>query len=385
MTAAGNPGTDYPLDSPVTDMPAPGGSAFAAAQRVVVTGATGNLGTSVVEALSADPDITSITGIARRDAEWSTPELQLAPVDLTKASDDELDAVIGGADAVIHLAWSFQPTRDPAVTWHVNVLGSMRVFESVARCGVPVLAYASSVGAYSPGPKDEAVDEAWPTNGWPSAAYTREKAYLERVLDAYELRNPDTRVVRIRPAFVFQRAASAEQRRIFAGPMLPGRLVRPDLIPVVPDVPGLRVQAVHADDVAEAFRLAVRAPVSGAFNVAAEPPIEAAVLADLLGARTVRLPWSAVRRGVAAAWFLHAAPASAELFEAVSHLPLMDSSRARDELGWAPRWTAREAVSEFLAGLRDGSEEPRRGTPRLRTRIPGGRARELATGVGGTP
>lgn len=385
MTAAGNPGTDYPLDSSVTDESISGGAAFGANKRVVVTGATGNLGTGVVEALSADPDVTSVTGIARRNSEWSTGKLHLAPVDLTKATDDELDAVIDGADAVIHLAWSFQPTRDPAVTWHVNVLGAMRVFESVARCGVPVLVHASSIGAYSPGPTDDRVDESWPTNGWPTAAYPREKAYLERVLDAYEQRNPEVRVVRIRPAFVFQRAASAEQRRIFAGPLLPEWVVRPELIPAVPDIPGLRTQAVHADDVAEAFRLALRAPVSGAFNVAAEPPLDANALAELLGARTVRLPWSLAHRGVAAAWRMHAIPASAELFEAVSHLPLMDTGRARDELGWVPRWSAREVVAEFLAGLHDGSDEPRRATPRLRTRITGGRARELATGVGGTP
>ena len=53
---------------------------------------------------------------------------------------------------------------------------------------VGAVVYASSVGAYSPSPKDRAVDEGWPTDGWPSAAYIREKAYLERVLDGVEER-----------------------------------------------------------------------------------------------------------------------------------------------------------------------------------------------------
>ncbi|MCP2255516.1 Nucleoside-diphosphate-sugar epimerase [Prauserella aidingensis] len=354
------------------------------AKRVVVTGATGNLGTSVVDALAADPDIGSITGIARRDADRTVSTFDLVPLDLATADDTRLDAVLAEADAVVHLAWSFQPTRDPATTWRINVLGALRVFESVVRCRVPVLAHASSVGTYSPGPAHEPVDESWPTHGWPSASYPREKAYLERVLDDLERRHPDLRVVRIRPAFVFQRAASAEQRRIFAGPLLPGRLARPGLIPVVPDVPGLRVQAVHADDVAEAFRLALRTPVSGAFNVAAAPPVDAAVLADLLGASTVRVPTSLVRAAVATAWRLHAIPASPELFDTVIRLPLMDVTRAERELGWRPRWSAREALSEFFEGLRDGSDDHRRNTPRLRSRIPGGRLREFATGVGGT-
>ena len=82
---------------------------------------------------------------------------------------------------------------------------------------MPALVYASSVGAYSPGPKDRAVDEGWPTHGWPGASYTREKAYLERVLDAFEARHPGVRVVRMRPGFIFKRESAHEQRRIFGG------------------------------------------------------------------------------------------------------------------------------------------------------------------------
>lgn len=65
----------------------------------------------------------------------------------------------------MHLAWLFQPTHDPVTTWRNNVLGAIRVFEAVGRLGIGTLAYSSSVGAYSPGPKDEPVDESWPTRG----------------------------------------------------------------------------------------------------------------------------------------------------------------------------------------------------------------------------
>ncbi|MFC4000063.1 NAD-dependent epimerase/dehydratase family protein [Prauserella oleivorans] len=348
--------------------------------RVVVTGATGNLGTSVIEALDEDPRIGSITGVARRAPEWSTPKLHMETLDLTQAAEAELDRVLTGADVVIHLAWAFQPTRDPVTTWRVNVLGAIRVFEAVARCEVPALLYSSSVGAYSPGPKDRTVDEHWPTHGWPSAAYTREKSYLERFLDAFGRSNPQTRIVRIRPAFVFKREAASEQRRIFAGPLLPTGLIRPGLVPVVPDIPGLRVQAVHSADVGEAFRLATLNPVRGPFNIAAEPVVDAALLAELLGARTVPVPRWAVRPALAAAWQLRAVPASAELFDAVVRLPLMDTMRAKTDLAWTPRYTAADAIGEFLTGLR---EQSGMATPRLRSRRPGGRLGELASGVGG--
>ncbi|MER6926611.1 NAD-dependent epimerase/dehydratase family protein, partial [Streptomyces spiralis] len=259
-----------------------------------------------------------------------------------------------GADAVIHLAWAFQPTHDPATTWRTNVLGSIRVFDAVAAAHVPVLVHASSVGAYSPGPKDHAVDESWPTHGWPDAAYTREKAYLERALDTFERDHPDIRVVRMRPAFLFKAESASEQRRIFGGRFLPGPLARPELLPFLPDIPGLRVQALHTDDGAEAYRLALRHEVRGAFNLAADPPLDAEVLGELLGTRPVRLPRAAARSAIAAAWGLHLLPASPQLFDAVLRLPLMDCTRAHTELGWRPERTATEVIQEFLQGLRRG-------------------------------
>jgi nucleoside-diphosphate-sugar epimerase len=257
---------------------------------------------------------------------------------------------------VVHLAWKFQPTHAPVVTWRTNVLGSLRVFGAVAKADVPTLVHASSVGAYSPGPGDgHAVDESWPTHGWPEAAYTREKAYLERVLDAFEQDHPEVRLVRMRPAFTFKWESASEQRRIFAGRLLPGPLLRPEFLPVVPDIPGLRFQALHTDDAAQAYRLAVLGEARGPFNLAADPPLDAEGLGELFHSRTMRVPSAVARSGLAAAWGLRLVPASPQLFDAVLRLPVMDCGRAHSELGWAPRYTAVEALEEMLAGLHRGA------------------------------
>ncbi|MEU6808005.1 SDR family oxidoreductase [Streptomyces sp. NPDC046831] len=326
----------------------------ASGSRVVVTGATGNVGTSVVRLLSEDPEIGSVRGLARRIPEWSPPKTEWSAVDIA-SEQAPLAGEFEGADAVIHLAWAFQPTHDPATTWRTNVLGSIRVYEAAAAARVPVLVHASSVGAYSPGPKDRAVDESWPTHGWPDAAYCREKAYLERTLDAFEREHPDMRVVRMRPAFLFKRESASEQRRIFGGRYLPGALARPELLKFLPDIPGLRVQALHTDDAARAYRQALRREVRGAFNLAADPPVDAKVLGDMLGAKPVRLPRTAARSAIAAAWGLHLLPASPHLFDAVLRLPLMDSTRARTELDWQPERTATETLQEFLQGMQSGA------------------------------
>jgi nucleoside-diphosphate-sugar epimerase len=350
-------------------------------KRVVVTGASGNVGTSVVQALCDESEVGTVVGIARRQPEWSLPKLQWATADLGD-DDVDLDPLLAGADVVVHLAWLFQPARDPLITWRTNVLGSLRLFEAVARVGVPALVHASSVGAYSPGPKDREVDESWPTHGWPVAAYTREKAYLERALDGFEAVHQGVRVVRMRPAFLFKRGSASQQRRLFGGPFVPQRLVRPELIPIVPDLPGLRVQAVHTEDAAQAYRLAALGDVRGAFNLAADPVLDAPMLAGLLDAKLVRLPVWAIRGPLVAAWHLRLTPASPDLFDAVLHLPLMDSTRARTELGWTPTHDAAGTITEFLQGMKDEAGMP---TSPLAARVPGGRLHEVRTGVGECP
>jgi nucleoside-diphosphate-sugar epimerase len=348
--------------------------------RVVVVGATGNVGTSLVSALAADPEVTSVLGLARRLPRWHPDGVEWATADI---ATDDMTAHLRGADAVVHLAWLFQPTHDPVLTWRVNALGGIRVFRAAVEAGVRTLVYASSVGAYSPGPKDTEVDESWPTDGWPTAGYTREKAYLERVLDHLEAEQPQLRVVRMRPGFIFKREAATEQRRLFAGPLLPNPLVRSKLVPVVPDLPGLRFQALHSLDAAEAFRLAVVRDVRGPFNIAADPVIGAHELASLLDARVVRVPGAAVRAAVAAAWQLRLLPASPHLLDAVLRVPIMSSARARAELGWQPRHSSLDAIGEFLAGLRDGAGMD---TPPLTPATSGPlRAREVATGAGTRP
>src|ERR1700760_3160673 len=133
---------------------------ISADMRVVVTGATGNVGTSVLHALAADAAVDEIVAVARRHPRRPLEGATFVQADVTSTP---LAPIFTGADAVVHLAWLIQPGRDETVTRRVNVEGTRRVCEAVVAAGVPVLVYASSVGAYSRGPKNRRVDETWPT------------------------------------------------------------------------------------------------------------------------------------------------------------------------------------------------------------------------------
>src|SRR5436190_2531010 len=267
--------------------------------RIVVLGATGNVGTSTLNALVSDDRVDSVLGIARRLPALELPKVEWEAADIRSA---DLTRLFEGADAVIHLAWLIQPSRNEAELESVNVGGSERVFSAVAAAGVPRLVYASSVGTYSPGPKDRLVDESHPADGIQSSFYSRHKAAVERILDRFEAASPSVSVARLRPALIFKGDAAAEIRRLFAGPLLPNALLARSLIPVVPAVPRLRFQAVHSLDVGDAYRLAIFSEASGAFNIAADPVLDPDHLGEALrprpekvSRRPPRAPASATR------------------------------------------------------------------------------------------
>lgn len=346
--------------------------------RTVVVGATGNLGSAVVRSLAASPG-TDVVAIARRP-----PSAPLGTgVEFRRVSieEDDLEPIFRGADAVVHLAWLFQPTHRPEETWRVNVGGSEAVFRAAAAVGVSTLVYASSVGAYSPAP-GQVVDERWPTHSLPRAAYGREKAYVERLLDAVSAEQPALRVVRFRPAFVFQHSAGTEQRRLFAGPFLPARLVRPGVPPIVPWVKGLRFQAVHADDVAQAVRAGLESDAEGAFNLAAEPIITGEEMAQLMGGRLVEFPPWLVRIPAQVAYRARLVPSDPALLDLVLAIPEMSSERARTLLQWNPTHSSLDALREALSGMAEGAGG---GTAPLAADSLSSRVHEAATGVGEKP
>ncbi len=108
---------------------------------------------------------------------------------------------------------------------------------------------------------------------------------------------------------------------------------------------------------------------TGAFNLAAEPPVTSAMLAELLGARLVHVPSAAVRVAMAAAWHARLQPVDTGWLDMGFATPLLDTSRAESVLGWSPRVDAMTVLREVLDGMRDADSAD---TPVLRRRtVPG--------------
>ncbi len=349
--------------------------------RVVVVGASGNVGSALVRRLRQEPDV-EIAGVARRlpppdGVEWHQHDIGAVAV-------DDLAATFRGADAVVHLAWQIQPSHDQRALYRTNVLGSRTVIAAAVAAGVGTLVVASSLGVYAPGPKQAYVTEDWPATGVIGSSYSRHKVLVEGLLDQVAADHPALRVVRLRPGLIFQRASATEIGRYFAGPLLPARLLRFGRIPLIPSNPRLRVQAVHADDVAEAYLLALRGDARGAYNVAAEPVLDAAVGARLFHGVQVPVPGPLLQAAASLTWSLRLQPVDAGWVELGLSAPLMSTDRITEELGWHPVHDAESALLELVRGLADragGDTPPLSADPSKPGRV-GGLVRGRLPGVG---
>ncbi|WP_022907848.1 NAD-dependent epimerase/dehydratase family protein [Curtobacterium sp. B18] len=337
--------------------------------RIVVVGGTGNLGTAVLRRLTtvrAEGTAVEVVGVARR-----LPDLRAEPygeavwhaVDIgAPDAVDQLAAVFRGADAVVHLGWALQPTHDIPAQYRTNVTGTANVLEAVARVEVPQVVVASSVGAYrgvDVDGKRTPVDEEFPVTGIPTATYSIHKAQNEAAMDAFAAAHPSVVVTRLRPGLVFQRSAAAELRGLFLGRLVPMSVVRWIRWAVLPLPLAFVFQAVHADDVGDAFWRAIDRRAGGAFNIAATPVLTPPRMARAFGMRgAVRVPMWAIRGLVTLTWRLRLQPTDAGWVDIAARVPIMRTDRARSVLGWEARHSSEEALRELVAGFRDGARVP---------------------------
>lgn len=324
---------------------------------VAVTGVTGTLGFGLMPLLAADERVAHVTGLARRPFDpaahgWTKMEYRRADVRDPRA----LREAFAHADVVVHLAFQVTGAAPGATIRSVNIDGTLNAFDAAAAAGARRFVYSSSVAAYG-FHRDNPIGmtEDWPARPAARLFYAQEKATLERLLRARAEAPGSPALYLVRPSIVL--GPHAVGAKSLPGGFL-AALARIPLrrrirIPVpAPDFP---VQLVHETDAGRALvRCVVAGGPPGAYNIAADGIVTPGTVARELGMRPCRVPSRLAQVPARAVTMLPFLPPVAQWVEVACHPAIMDTTRAKTELGWVPEFTALETLRATLRQYRPG-------------------------------
>lgn len=320
---------------------------------VAVTGPTGTFGVALMPLLQDDDNITRVIGIARRPFDpaehgWTKMEYRRGDV----RDPDALKEAFAGADVVVHLAFLII-SGGKKTTQAINVEGTLNAFRAAAEAGARRFVYASSIAAYGFHRDNPiGITEDWPTRPADRLFYAQEKAELERLLQDEAAQHPEIDLYLLRPPIVLGPDAVGAKAQLPPGLLQVLQAVHSGIrrLGVVPAVvPDLPMQLIHQDDVAEALRLCVvAAGPPGAYNIAADDVVNAVDVLRELGFLPLAVPGkpaAALARAISTLPFL---PSGLQWVEAMSHPAIMDTTKARTELGWSAKHSAIESLRATL-------------------------------------
>ena len=325
---------------------------------VAVTGPTGTFGFGLMPLLEAAPRVGRVVGIARRPFDpgehgWSKMEYRRGDV----RDPDALREAFEGADVVVHLAFMITGNASAQAIRAINIEGTLNAFRAARDDGAKRFVYASSVAAYGFHPDNPVgMTEEWPTRPAARLFYAREKAELEQLLEEEAAAGEEPALYLLRPPVVLGPHAMGAKEAL-PGPVARAGSTLLDLVNRLPiPVPVLstdmEVQFIHEDDVGQALLKCVLGDgPPGAYNIAADGVLSAADIIRELGLAPIPIPSRVVQTAARAASSLPRppfTPPAAEWVEALSHPAIMDTTKAREQLGWHPRYTALEALRETV-------------------------------------
>lgn len=326
--------------------------------EVVVTGPTGTFGEGLVPLLEAAPAVGEVVGVARSPfdpAERGWHKMTYRQGDVR--DPDLLAEAFEGADVVVHLAFIVVGNASAATIRAINVDGTINVFRAAAAVCASRFVYASSLAAYGFHPDNPVgMDEDWPRRPAERFFYAQEKAELEALLEDEAEAHPEVDLYLLRPPVVLGPHAVGGKGALLERivPLLgaAGSLVRRSPVPLPALAPELPMQFIHEDDVGTALlQCVLGAGPPGAYNIAGDGVVTPAEMARELGLRPIGVPGAPVAklaRGLAALPYPGFVPPVAGWAEALSHPAVMDTTKAKEQLGWAPRYSGIEAFRSML-------------------------------------
>ncbi len=319
--------------------------------KVLVTGSGSHLARALLPKLLAEDRITQVIGVDLRPGGLRHAKFSEHRLDIR---DPQLTELMHGVDAVIHMAFVVlrsslgKQRKNRDLIRDINLGGSRHVFELARKAGVKCLIHLSSAAVYGAWPDNPPLmDENQARRVMTGFSYAEDKNAVEDFLDEYATLDSAPRVVRLRPHVILGPHA---QRFLLA-------LLRQPFYPRFPEPQPLS-QCVWEDDVCDAVLLALFHPTArGAYNLAADDTLAFRDMLRLHQRFTLGLPFVLVKLLHRLLWWISSAGEEPGWLGGMRWSLAVSNHRAREELGWRPRYDCRTCVG--LATGRATLEPPK--------------------------
>ena len=314
-------------------------------RSLAVTGLDTFVGLRLVERLQRRADAPEIVGVDVRLPRRLEGRIRFHRVDLTDPTADSLLAEVlqkEGCGAIVHAAFFSRPQADRAAAHELEVIGSLHVMNAAAAAGVSKLVVTSSArvyGAHADNPNF--LSEEHPLRAHPGAPAVQDRAEMERLLALFAERHPAMVVTALRPCQVMGPTIDDETVRHFEAAAVITPLGFDPLM-----------QVLHEEDWLRALELALERDVRGPINLASSGQLPLSTLLRLAGKKRRALPHPLLYRlgYLPALWRAGASPGG--FYDYLRFLWVVDTRRARDELGFEPEYSTREAWMSFIVSRR---------------------------------
>jgi nucleoside-diphosphate-sugar epimerase len=334
---------------------------------VAVTGASGHIGSRVVELLSTDQRVARVMGFDVRPTSFRAENYIFDTMDVRRPA---LQHRFEGIDVVLHLAFIMDPIKDEALMRDVNVNGSANVFKCAAAAGVPKIVYVSSATVYGAHSDNEVpLTEESPLRANLDFSYPAHKLEVEYIAKRLHEERPVMTFTILRPAIVY-------------GPHVDNAWSHCLRFPGIFGVKGYQppFQFVHEADVARALVFAVFQNLDGAYNVAPQGWLEADEALAVIGRTRLKLPERTAFAMMDRLWTMGLAEAPSAMLHYLMH-PWVVSADKLAQAGFvcenSNAATLIEALEHIGRYVRLGRAKVRRST------IVGGAVAAAALALGG--
>ncbi|MBW2280103.1 MAG: NAD-dependent epimerase/dehydratase family protein [Deltaproteobacteria bacterium] len=314
-------------------------------RRVAITGLDTFAGLHTAERLLDWPQPPEIVGIDLRSPRRLEGRVGLHRVDLTEPTADSQVAEIlekERCDTLLHAGFLSHSHSDRSYAHELEVIGTLHVMNAAASAGVRKLVVLSTAEVYGPSPYNPGyLTESCELRPHPDSHMARDRAEMEQLLGLFADRHPQVVVTVLRPCWVI-------------GPTIDSRVLRHFESARVTTLLGYDplLQWLHESDLLDAIERVLRRDARGPYNLAGAGALPVSTLLRLAGKRARRVPHSVLQRLGYAGTLWSDGDAPAGFYDYLRFPWLVDVTRAREELGFEPEYSTKEAWMSFVVSRR---------------------------------